>query len=151
MNSFRAIVIYTGRCRDTSKLVILLPSPGRSRDANQLKSNSTALTFAKFELISFVSNFLRHCILAAALSFWGGGSKWCRIRTYISSTFLYLAPLKRYHGLKSNMPMLDFNLRYLSIEPGRKKLYTSSNSTPFRTPWTKSETCNRIDVGEDRF
>ena len=32
-----------------------------------------------------------------------------------------------------------------------KKLYTSSNSTPFRIPWTKFETYNPIDVGEDRF
>ena len=69
--------------------------------------------------------------------------------------FLYLASLLRYHGLKSNMPMLDFNLRYLSNGARYKKvvykLYTSSNSTPFRTPLTKFETYNPIDVGKDRF
>ena len=32
-----------------------------------------------------------------------------------------------------------------------KKLCTSSNSTPFRTPWTEFETHNPIDVGEAAF
>ena len=66
--------------------------------------------------------------------------------------FLYLAPLLNYDGLKSNMPTTDFNLRYiLVIEQDIKKLYTSSNSTPFGTLWTKFETHNPIVVGEDRF
>ena len=32
-----------------------------------------------------------------------------------------------------------------------KKLHTSSNSPPFRTPQTKFETYNHIDVGGDTF
>ena len=37
------------------------------------------------------------------------------------------------------------------MEQDIKKLYTSFNSTPFRTSWTKFETYNPMDVGEDRL
>ena len=37
------------------------------------------------------------------------------------------------------------------MEKDIKKLYTSPNSTPFRSPWTKFHTYNLIGVGEDRF
>ena len=37
------------------------------------------------------------------------------------------------------------------MEQDIKKLYTGSTSAPFRTPWTKFETYNLIDAGEDRF
>ena len=47
--------------------------------------------------------------------------------------------------------MLDHNLRYLSNGQDIKKVYTSSNSMQFRSPWTKFETYNPIDVEEDRF
>ena len=38
-----------------------------------------------------------------------------------------------------------------AMEQDIERLYTSSKSTPFRTPWIKFETYNPIDVGEDRF
>ena len=38
------------------------------------------------------------------------------------TAFSYLAPLPRYHGLKSNMQMLDFNLKYLSNGARYKKV-----------------------------
>ena len=64
------------------------------------------------------------------------------------TTFLYL---QRYHGLKSKMPMLDFNLKYISNGARYKKLYTSFNSTPFRAPWTKFETYTLVKVGDIDF
>ena len=38
-----------------------------------------------------------------------------------------------------------------TMEQDIKKLCTSSNSMPFRIPWTKFETYIPIDIGQDRF